>query len=1086
VSKPRIWSRRTSAALLASVMAVSAVTLTGGASTAMASPSTEADVLKDTPTDTLGSHDLDLLAEAEARGERQVMLIVATEEGRAPGVATGLKKLGGSIARQVDAVGYLRARVPTDRVLAAAKLPGVAAVDLNESIPLPDPTPQSPAGARAITTRTLPGPDADTPAVNPYMPTGETGAVSFVESHPRWDGRNVTIGIMDTGVDLDHPALRTTSVGERKIVDWVTATDPVYDGDATWRPMLSAVTAPSFSFAGVTWTAPAGSYRINLFAEAITAQGSPAGDVNRDGDTTDRFGVLYDPASGDVRVDVNQNLDFTDDAVMRPYKERFDIGHFGVDNPHTPVSERIPFVVEFRRDVDTTPVGGPGLVDYVNIGLVSDAHGSHVAGITAAHDMLGNPNFDGAAPGAKLVSSRACVWGGGCTAAALTDGMVDLVVNRDVDIVNMSIGGLPALNDGNNARARLYTTLIEDFGVQLFISAGNSGPGVNTVGDPSVADSVVSVAASVSRDTWLANYGSQVRTRNALFNFSSRGPREDGGFKPTITAPGAAISTTPGWELGSPVPEAGYALPPGYSMFNGTSMASPQASGAAALLLSGAKANSLDVTPAQLRRALYSGARWISGVPAHGQGNGMVHVADAWKLLREEVQTRNYTVDAPVCTPISEFLATPHRGTGVYNRCAADAGGHRPGQTRTYPVTVTRTDGPRRAVLHRITWVGNDGTFTSPSTVNLPLDTAVTINVKARPAGGVRSGIMRIDDPFTATVDLEMLSTVVVPNTPTAPDHSFSTSGTVDRNGSTSYFVTVPPGAAALQVNLSGIADGSHTRFIAVNPYGVPVESTSSLVCYTNFSDPAGCEPGERDYQNPLPGVWEIEVESRRTSPVLRNPFQLTARVQGVTVEPPVIELPAVETGESSDLGWVVENGFGPVRVSGQGGSLGSADSQRPTIADGEVQTFQVTVPAGATRLQVAIGDTSDLGADLDLLVFRDGALVAFDADGDSEESVTINDPTPGVYDIEVDGYAVPAGTTEYDYRDVFYSTGLGTVSVSSAIVELGSGASASLSGTVTVESAPAEGRELFGEMTVVTEEGAVVGRGGVAIGTVT
>ena len=41
----------------------------------------------------------------------------------------------------------------------------------------------------------------------------------------------------------------------------------------------------------------------------------------------------------------------------------------------------------------------------------------------------------------------------------------------------MSIGGLPALNDGNNARAMLYDRLIEQSNVQMFISAGNSGAG---------------------------------------------------------------------------------------------------------------------------------------------------------------------------------------------------------------------------------------------------------------------------------------------------------------------------------------------------------------------------------------------------------------------------------------------------------------------------------------------------------------------------------------------------------------------------------------------------------------------------------
>ena len=45
------------------------------------------------------------------------------------------------------------------------------------------------------------------------------------------------------------------------------------------------------------------------------------------------------------------------------------------------------------------------------------------------------------------------------------------------DVVNISIGGLPALNDGNNARAELYNRTIDEYNVQMFISAGNSGAG---------------------------------------------------------------------------------------------------------------------------------------------------------------------------------------------------------------------------------------------------------------------------------------------------------------------------------------------------------------------------------------------------------------------------------------------------------------------------------------------------------------------------------------------------------------------------------------------------------------------------------
>lgn len=115
----------------------------------------------------------------------------------------------------------------------------------------------------------------------------------------------------------------------------------------------------------------------------------------------------------------------------------------------------------------------------------------------------------------------------------------------------------------------------------MFISAGNSGPGVNTIGDPSVAGKVVSVGSYITDATWRSNYGSDSAYVDNIHNYSSRGPREDGGMKPEILAPGSAISTVPTWQLGGPVAGT-YALPPGYAMFNGTSMASPQAASATA------------------------------------------------------------------------------------------------------------------------------------------------------------------------------------------------------------------------------------------------------------------------------------------------------------------------------------------------------------------------------------------------------------------------------------------------------------------------------------------------------------------------
>ncbi|MFI5074371.1 MAG: S8 family serine peptidase [Actinomycetales bacterium] len=1036
----------------------------------------------------LSQHNQKLLADAQAAKQDKVTVLIATDKGQTATVAAQVKGLGGNVATKVDAVGYVRALLPTSAVTKAVKLPGVAALDLNESIPLEDPRPDAAASkGKGKTPALYPAPGATTAADNPYMPTAETGSVKFKENHPEWDGRGTTIGILDAGVDRDNPALQTTSTGERKIVDWVTATDPVFDGDGTWRPMLTDAVGPSVTYAGRTYTLPAGTYKISRFSESITAADQYAGDVNRDGDTTDTFGVLYDPVTHNIWVDSDSDGNFTNNPVMRPYNEKYDVGHFGVDKPATAVREQVPFVVQYREDVDTTPAGGPGLADYVNIGIIEDEHGSHVAGITAANDLFGDPNYDGQAPGAKIVSSRACSWGGGCTAAALTDGMVDLVVNRHVDIVNMSIGGLPPLNDGNNARATLYNRLINDFGVQLFISAGNSGSGVNTIGDPAVASDVVAVAASISKETWLANYGSVVKDKLDVMPFSSRGPREDGGFKPNITAPGAAISTVQMWLPGAPVAEAGYDLPPGAAMLQGTSMASPQAAGAAALLVGAARSKQQGVTPAQLRQAIYSSAKYQDDIPAFAQGNGFFDVQGAWLLLKTNLDTRSFASSAPVCTPISDFLATPGVGQGIYNRCATTAGGQKPGETKAYNVTVTRTSGPAGAIRHDISWIGNDGTYQSPKSVSLRLNVPTTVTVVTKAGAGAHGALMQFDDPATAGVDFRVMNTIIVSNDTTAPGYGFTATGENERNHTQSCFVTVPQGATSLQVNLGGIATGSQTRFIAIDPYGVPADPTSTPLCYLNYVNPANtCKADERSYDNPLPGVWEIEVEARRTSPVLNNPFQIRAEILGVTVSPAVVTLPSVTAGVGTPVTWTVTNNYGPVAMKGQGGPLGSANAQRPTIADGAEQSYTVVVPAGATRLDVAINNTSDPGADLDLFVYRGATLVGQSADGDSNESVSLANPAAGEYTVRIDGYSVPSGSTQYDYRDVFYSPALGTLSAPSTLVNLVNGQSTTISGTVTAVSAPSAGRQLFGELVVVSDQGAVLGRGSVIIGAVT
>lgn len=1023
----------------------------------------------------LSKHDRQLVAAARANGEATVTLLIAAQPGATNNVVRSISALGGIVRYRDDDISYIRAIIPTAKAESVAQLAGIEAVSLDEIIPLEDPRPD-PNGQAPVTPQTPPS--ASTPNNNAYMPIGDTGASQFVAAHPTWDGRGVTVGVMDTGVDLDHPALRTTTTGERKIVDWITYTDPFTDGDPTWVNMQAQVSGSSFVLNNVTYTAPTtATYRFGLFNERDPRLGGEIGrDVNRDGNpagSNGLFAVLWDTTTNTVYVDANQNNSFADELPMTDYRVRYDVGTFGTDNPATAVREAMPFVVQTD-----------GKNKVVNIGIVSGAHGTHVAGIVAANGMFGGA-MTGAAPGVKLKSVRVCLFVSGCTAHALIEGMIWLAKQGNVDVINMSIGGLPSLNDGNNARAVLYDRLIEQYNVQMFISAGNSGPGVNTIGDPSVASKVVSVGSYISKESWQKNYGSDSDYVDNLHYFTSRGPREDGGFKPNIVAPGSAISTVPTWQPGQPVPGT-YSLPPGYAMYNGTSMASPQAAGAAALLESAAKQVGVQSQPAQLRQAISSSARFLDGTrfQAYDQGNGLMNVDAAWQLLKTNIKTTSITSAVAVNTVLSGFLKTPGVGQGIFDREGVTFG-----QSYTRQYSFTRTTGGSKAVTYNLSWVGNDGTFSAPSTVALPLNKATTLNVTVNPMSvGSHAAILNLDDPSTAGIDYQTMNVVIAADTFSAGnDFTVTKTGTVGRNQSLHFFFRIPANTPAFKVDFSGPSGATGTgqaRFLRWHPYGVGIDSNASTACYLPAID--SCNGSSRTTTNPQAGVWEVTVDARRTSDAANVPFTLTASILGASVSPNPDVIANATIGTPIARSYTMTNLFGAFTGRAVGTGLGSARLSTPSIADLAQNQYPVDVTPGSTSLRATIGDASDTAADLDLFVYNCTSgtcvLVGYSADGDSEESVTIAYPAAGRWIVLVDGYDVPAGTTTYNYVDVFANPAFGSVAVTDANALRPSNSSWTVPGTVTANAAPATGRVLLGSVQVRTDGNILVGSGDVIV----
>ena len=161
--------------------------------------------------------------------------------------------------------------------------------------------------------------------------------------------------------------------------------------------------------------------------------------------------------------------------------------------------------------------------------------------------------MNGAAPGAKLVSVRACLFVAGCTSHALDEGMIYAVEQAGVDVINMSIGGLDPVNDGNTAREQLYNRADRRVRrADVHLRGQRRRRRQHDQPARRSASKVMSVGSYITKASWQRNYGSNAAHQENLHPFSGRGPREDGGFKPDIIAPGSAISTIPTWMAGGP------------------------------------------------------------------------------------------------------------------------------------------------------------------------------------------------------------------------------------------------------------------------------------------------------------------------------------------------------------------------------------------------------------------------------------------------------------------------------------------------------------------------------------------------------
>ncbi len=232
-------------------------------------------------------------------------------------------------------------------------------------------------------------------------------------------------------------------------------------------------------------------------------------------------------------------------------------------------------------------------------------HGTHVASIITGSGAADGGKYRGVAPDAKLLNGKVLDDNGGGMESWIIAGM-DWAATSGADVINMSLGSaFPS--DGSDPMSQAVNRITAETGALFVISAGNSGPGAESIGSPGAADAALTVGA-VDRDDQLAE-------------FSSRGPRwEDGALKPDLTAPGVDIvaAKAKNGVIGDPVGDD-------YVSLSGTSMAAPHVAGAAAIVAG----QHPDWAADQLKASLMGSAEPNDALTVFEQGAGRVDVAAA-------------------------------------------------------------------------------------------------------------------------------------------------------------------------------------------------------------------------------------------------------------------------------------------------------------------------------------------------------------------------------------------------------------------------------------------------------------------------
>ncbi len=893
-----------------------------------------------------------------------------------------------------------------------------------------------------------------------YMPSVETGAQAFRTVNPSWDGRGVAVAILDTGVDAFAPGLLETSTGQVKLIDvrdfstegdWDTAEAELDESGTDTAPVFKTEDglllrgAANLPVPPVVGEDSKYSVYIGVIAEKQFVNNSDVNDLNDDGDTSDQFGfVVYmaDRAAVEkalgvgrgyemlmnlndtarqtiaeerlsqkiwvVVVDTDGNGDLADEKMLRDYRVNYDAFSLASDN--NPDSRSL-MAWEVNVHSNEDHLGKP-LAPTAEFHFDDGSHGSHCAGIATGHGVSGQEGLEGGAPGAWLLSLKLGDnrLAGGATRTSSMKRAYEYAASFEEKygipvVVNMSFG-IDSVEEGDDAMGGWLNKMLAD-NPTLYVctSAGNSGPGLSTVGLPATAYSLISSGASLAPATGQDLYNARME-RASLFNFSSRGGET---CKPDIVAPGSALSTVPGFV-------------DGMARFNGTSMASPQTAGAVACLVGAAAQEDIAIHWGMMKRALIAGGSPIPGLSLLDQGGGLVNTGATWGILKKLAASESahkmlwYEIET----------ACPIQADGT----SEAAYWRTPGGAPLAPERVTFTVRP---VFHPD--LGPDEidtffrSFSFKSEANwlkvisgdryIRGDMGMTVvceydgrkltkpgSYEARVVASLDGG----DLGGLAGREFYLWNTVVTGD-PVGPDTGFTKvykGKDLAQSSAHRYYVNSPAGATAMRVRLEVSEDvGSSRGAMALieinNPEGFNRGGFTGYATVDRNPIRDAVVMGDELY----PGIWEINIASSISARDLTD-YQLTVSFDGYQIEPcEISDLDRPEPGEEASTGFTVTRSFpGVFRGDVSAAIEGFSRNQDVEISETDEWSLDFTVDSDTPRAAFHLVMSPEIGN-----LFTDCAVNILDSSG---KAVRVT----GFDGLEVDmGISLPSGKESASYQ---------------------------------------------------------------------